>query len=68
MFPEDYPWTIREVGDRIIDMYRELDVEVEIEYFEGGFTSSTRPARITSLSKLNRKCGFAAFARRHWNT
>jgi hypothetical protein len=38
MFPEDYPWTIREVGERLIDMYRELDIEVEIEYFEGGFT------------------------------
>ncbi len=38
LFPEDYPWTIREVGERILDMYRELDIEVEIEYFEGGFT------------------------------
>jgi len=38
LFPEDYPWTIKEVGDRLIDMYRELDIEVEIEYFEGGFT------------------------------
>jgi len=36
-FPEDYPWTIREVGERITDMYRELGIEVEIEYFEEGF-------------------------------
>jgi hypothetical protein len=38
IFPSDYPWTIREVGDRITEMYREVDVEVEVEYFEGGFT------------------------------
>jgi hypothetical protein len=38
IFPADYPWTIREVGDRITEMYREVDVEVEVEYFEGGFT------------------------------
>jgi len=38
LFPEDYPWTIKEVGDRLIDTYRELGIEVEIEYFEGGFT------------------------------
>jgi hypothetical protein len=42
MFPEDYPWTIREVGDRILEMYRELEIEVEIEYFEGGFTLKYR--------------------------
>jgi hypothetical protein len=38
IFPADYPWTIREVGDRITEMYREVEVEVEVEYFEGGFT------------------------------
>ncbi len=37
-FPEDYPWTIRELGERITDMYKELGIEVEIEYFEEGFT------------------------------
>jgi len=38
MFPLDYPWTIRETGERLMDMYRETGIEVEIEYFEGGFT------------------------------
>ncbi|MEM2144661.1 MAG: hypothetical protein QW279_04835 [Candidatus Jordarchaeaceae archaeon] len=38
LFPIDYLWTIREVGSRIFDMYREMGIAVEIEYFEGGFT------------------------------
>lgn len=38
IFPEDYPWTIKEVGRGLLGMYRELDMKVEIEYFEGGFT------------------------------
>ena len=29
LFPLDYPWTIKEVGERLIDMYRELGIEVE---------------------------------------
>jgi hypothetical protein len=59
-FPEDYPWTIREVGDRIIDMYRELDVEVEVEYFEGGFTLKYKTCPYYALVKSGQKtwlCG-----------
>lgn len=55
MFPEDYPWTIREVGDRIIDMYRELDVEAEIEYFEGGFTLKYKTCPYYTLVKSGQK-------------
>jgi hypothetical protein len=55
MFPEDYPWTIREVGDRIMDMYRELDVEVETEYFEGGFTLKYKTCPYYELVKSGQK-------------
>jgi len=55
IFPEDYPWTIREAGDRIIDMYRELDVEVEIEYFEGGFTLKYKTCPYHRLVKSGQK-------------
>jgi hypothetical protein len=55
IFPEDYPWTIREVGDRIIDTYRELDVEVEIEYFEGGFTLKYKTCPYYQLVKTGQK-------------
>jgi hypothetical protein len=55
IFPEDYPWTIREAGDRIIDMYRELDVEVEIEYFEGGFTLKYKTCPYYRLVKSGQK-------------
>jgi hypothetical protein len=55
MFPEDYPWTIREVGDRIIDTYRELDVEVEIEYFEGGFALKYKTCPYYKLVKTGQK-------------
>jgi hypothetical protein len=55
MFPEDYPWTIREVGERLIDMYRELDVEVEIEYFEGGFTLKYKTCPYYTLVKSGQK-------------
>jgi hypothetical protein len=54
-FPEDYPWTIREVGDRITDMYRELDVEVEVEYFEGGFTLKYKTCPYYALVKSGQK-------------
>jgi hypothetical protein len=59
-FPEDYPWTIREVGDRITEMYRELDVEVEVEYFEGGFTLKYKTCPYYTLVKSGQKtwlCG-----------
>jgi len=55
MFPEDYPWTIREVGDRLIDMYRELGIEVEIEYFEGGFTLKYKTCPYYKLVKAQQK-------------
>jgi hypothetical protein len=54
-FPEDYPWTIREVGDRIMEMYRELDVEVEVEYFEGGFTLKYKTCPYYTLVKSGQK-------------
>jgi len=55
MFPEDYPWTIREAGDRIVEMYRELDIEVEIEYFEGGFTLKYKTCPYYELVKSGQK-------------
>jgi hypothetical protein len=55
LFPEDYPWTIREVGERITDMYRELGVEVEIEYFEGGFTLKYKSCPYYKLVKTGQK-------------
>jgi antitoxin component of RelBE/YafQ-DinJ toxin-antitoxin module len=55
MFPEDYPWTIREVGDRILEMYRELEIEVEIEYFEGGFTLKYRTCPYYKLVQTGQK-------------
>jgi hypothetical protein len=55
LFPEDYPWTIREVGDRLIDMYRELGIEVEIEYFEGGFTLKYKTCPYYKLVKNQQK-------------
>ncbi|MGB9135083.1 MAG: hypothetical protein WCC63_05825 [Candidatus Bathyarchaeia archaeon] len=61
MFPEDYPWTIREVGGRIMDMYRVLDIEVEIEYFEGGFTLKYKTCPYYKLVKSGQKkwlCNF----------
>ena len=55
IFPEDYPWTIREAGDRIVEMYRELDIEVEIEYFEGGFTLKYNTCPYYQLVKSEQK-------------
>jgi hypothetical protein len=55
LFPEDYPWTIREVGERLIDMYRELGIEVEIEYFEGGFTLKYKSCPYYKLVKTQQK-------------
>jgi hypothetical protein len=54
-FPDDYPWTIREVGDRIRDLYRELDIDVEIEYFEGGFTLKYKTCPYYTLVKSGQK-------------
>jgi hypothetical protein len=55
LFPEDYPWTIREAGDRIVEMYSELDIEVEIEYFEGGFTLKYKTCPYYKLVKSGQK-------------
>ncbi|MEM3823460.1 MAG: hypothetical protein QXH87_00840 [Candidatus Bathyarchaeia archaeon] len=55
MFPKDYPWTIREVGERLIDMYRELGIEIEIEYFEGGFTLKYKTCPYYKLVKSQQK-------------
>ncbi|MEM3640808.1 MAG: hypothetical protein QXH37_02645 [Candidatus Bathyarchaeia archaeon] len=55
IFPEDYPWTIREVGDRILEMYRELEIDVEIEYFEGGFTLKYNSCPYYKLVKTQQK-------------
>ena len=55
LFPEDYTWTIKEIGDRLIDMYRELDIEVGIEYFEGGFTLKYKTRPFYKLVKSGQK-------------
>jgi len=64
MFPEDYPWTIREVGDRIIEMYRELDVEVGVEYFEGGFTLKYKTCPYYKLVKSGQKTWLCSLRKR----
>ncbi len=61
MFPDDYPWTIKEVGERLMDMYRELGIEVEIEYFEGGFVLKYKTCPYYKLVKSGQKkwlCNF----------
>jgi hypothetical protein len=55
VFPKDYPWTIKEVGDRVIEVYRELDIEVGIEYFEGGFTLKYKTCPYHRLVKTGQK-------------
>jgi hypothetical protein len=55
IYPEDYPWTIKEVGSRLIEMYREVGVEVEIEYFEGGFTLKYKTCPYYQLVKSGQK-------------
>jgi hypothetical protein len=55
LFPEDYPWRTREVGDRLIDMYKELGIEAEIEYFEGGFTLKYKSCPYYKLVKTQQK-------------
>ena len=54
-FPEDYPWTMTEVGERIIAMYREAGIDVDIEYFEGGFTLKYKTCPYYKLVKTNQK-------------
>jgi hypothetical protein len=64
MFPEDYPWTIREVGERIIEMYRDLEIEVEIEYFEGGFTLKYKTCPFYTLVKSGQKTWLCALRKK----
>ncbi len=64
MFPEDYPWTVREVSERLMDMYRELDIEVEIEYFEGGFTLKYKTCPYYKLVKKGQKKWLCNFRRK----
>jgi hypothetical protein len=64
MFPEDYPWTIKEVGKRLMEMYRELDMEVEMEYFEGGFTLKYQTCPYYRLVKSGQKKWLCSFRRK----
>jgi hypothetical protein len=64
LFPEDYPWTIREVGDRLVDTYRELGIEVEIEYFEGGFTLKYKSCPYYKLVKNQQKTWLCSLRKR----
>ncbi|MFX1475336.1 MAG: hypothetical protein ACFFCO_07665 [Promethearchaeota archaeon] len=61
LYPRDYPWTIRELGNRLLDMYRELGIEVDIEYFEGGFTLKYRTCPYFKLVKNNQKIWLCEF-------
>lgn len=64
LFPLNYPWTIREVGERLIDMYREMGIEVEIEYFEGGFTLKYRACPYYKLVKKGQKTWLCNFRKK----
>jgi hypothetical protein len=64
LFPLDYPWTIKEVGERMIDMYREMGIEVEIEYFEGGFTLKYRTCPYFKLVNKGEKTWLCDFRKR----
>ncbi len=64
IFPEDYPWTIKEVGKRLVNMYRELDAKVEVEYFEGGFTLKYETCPYHKLVKSGQKTWLCEFRRR----
>ncbi|UCD97178.1 MAG: hypothetical protein JSV35_03795 [Candidatus Bathyarchaeota archaeon] len=64
IFPEDYPWTIREVGRRLLEMYREVDMKVEIEYFEGGFTLKYETCPYYKLVKSGQKKWLCEFRRK----
>jgi antitoxin component of RelBE/YafQ-DinJ toxin-antitoxin module len=64
LFPLDYPWTIQELGQRLLDMYRELGVQVEIEYFEGGFTLKYHTCPYYKLVKNNQKTWLCTFRKK----
>ncbi|MFW9985774.1 MAG: hypothetical protein ACFFDJ_04340 [Candidatus Odinarchaeota archaeon] len=64
LFPVEYPWTINEIGDRLLDMYRELGIQVEIEYFEGGFTLKYRTCPYYKLVANNQKTWLCKFRKK----
>ncbi|MFX1563915.1 MAG: hypothetical protein ACFFDP_11490, partial [Promethearchaeota archaeon] len=64
LYPLEYPWTIQEIGDRLLDMYRELGIQVEIEYFEGGFTLKYRTCPYYKLVKNNQKTWLCTFRKK----
>jgi hypothetical protein len=64
LFPLDYPWTMHEIGDRLLEMYRELGIQVEIEYFEGGFTLKYRTCPYYKLVKNNQKTWLCTFRKK----
>jgi hypothetical protein len=64
LFPLDYPWTIHEIGDRLLEMYRELGIQVDIEYFEGGFTLKYRTCPYYKLVKNNQKTWLCTFRKK----
>lgn len=64
LYPLDYPWSIREIGSRLLEMYRELGIEVEIEYFEGGFTLKYRTCPYYKLVHNNQKTWLCTFRKK----
>ncbi len=64
IFPLTYPWTIKEVGERLLDMYRELGIDVDIEYFEGGFTLKYRTCPYYKLVKKEQKTWLCSFRKK----
>jgi antitoxin component of RelBE/YafQ-DinJ toxin-antitoxin module len=64
LFPSGYPWTIQELGQRFLDMYRELGMQVEIEYFEGGFTLKYHTCPYYKLVKNNQKTWLCTFRKK----
>jgi len=64
LFPLEYPWTIHEIGDRLLEMYRELGIQVEVEYFEGGFTLKYRTCPYYKLVKNDQKTWLCTFRKK----
>ena len=64
LFPRDYPWSLNEVGNRLLEMYRELGIQVEIEYFEGGFTLKYRTCPYYKLVKNEQKTWLCSFRKK----
>jgi hypothetical protein len=64
LFPLEYPWSLIEVGNRLLEMYRELGIQVEIEYFEGGFTLKYRTCPYYKLVKNEQKTWLCTFRKK----